>query len=315
MPPERRGRFSAKPRTFAEGQRAEVWIADATRGRQELIFETHDVLVEAPNWTLDGEHLVVNGAGRLWTIPVADPHLVAIALDDVPDLNNDHVLAPDGERVFVSANDWHIYETRLSGGVCRRVTGRSGIEGLMHFLHGVSPDGRRLAFVGLELGGETPRANLFTVDAGGGDYRRLTDSDHPADGPEYSPDGRWLYFNTEEFTGHAQLARIDVEGGEPERLRVSATVDWFPHLSPDGQRGVFVAYPAGTRGHPADVWVELATTMAGDWQDATVVSRVLGGQGTLNVNSWHPAGERFAYVAYPVDVRRHRPHPEQGSMS
>jgi hypothetical protein len=27
----------------------------------------------------------------------------------------------------------------------------------------------------------------------------------------------------------------------------------------------------------------------------------LGGQGTINVNSWAPDSQRFAYVAYPVD--------------
>jgi TolB protein len=287
------------PRELAAGQRTQLWIADVGSGRAELLLETGEILLEAPNWTVDGTRLVVNGAGRLWTVAVDAPALEPVPLVGVPDLNNDHVLAPDGERIFVSAMDWHIYEASLAGGPARRITGASGIDGLMHFLHGVSPDGARLAFIGIEPAPRM-RADVFTMSVDGGDYRRITDSAHPADGPEYSPDGRWIYFNTEQFTGHAQLARVPVDGGEPERLRRSATVDWFPHLSPDGRRAAFVAFPPGTDGHPADRWVDIMTAGTDDWQRPATVARIFGGQGSLNVNSWAPDSTRFAYVAYPV---------------
>jgi hypothetical protein len=40
---------------------------------------------------------------------------------------------------------------------------------------------------------------------------------------------------------------------------------------------------------------------ADDW--ATPLQRfpLIGGQGTLNVNSWAPDSRRFAFVAYPLD--------------
>jgi TolB protein len=289
------------PRELADGQRTELWVGNVQTGRSELLLETDEILLEAPNWTTDGTRLIVNGAGRLWSVAVDAPALVPIPLDGVPDLNNDHVLAPDGERIFVSAMDWHIYEAGLTGGPTRRVTGTSGVDGLMHFLHGVSPDGRRLAFIGIEPTDDPRvRANVFTMSVDGDDYQRITDSADPADGSEYSPDGRFLYFNTEQFTGYAQLARVPAHGGRPERLRASDTVDWFPHLSPDGRRATFVAFPPGTRGHPADVWVDIMTAGTDDWQRPATVAHVFGGQGSLNVNSWAPDSERFAYVAYPV---------------
>lgn len=294
---------TVKPRELANGQRAQLWIANVETGRSELLFQTSEILFEAPNWTLDGARLVVNGAGRLWSVALDAPALVLIPLAGVPDLNNDHVLAPDGERIFVSAMDWHIYQASLTGGPTRRVTGSSGVDDLMHFLHGVSPDGQRLAFIGIELTGDGDRrikANVFTMSVTGDDYRRITDTQHPADGSEYSPDGRWLYFNTEQFTGHAQLARVPVHGGQPVRLRVSDTVDWFPHLSPDGRRATFVAFPAGTEGHPPDVWVDIMTASTDNWQRPTPVARIFGGQGSLNVNSWGPDNTHFAYVTYPV---------------
>ena len=35
-----------------------------------------------------------------------------------------------------------------------------------------------------------------------------------------------------------------------ERLVTSDTVDWFPHLSPDGEFATYISFPTGTLGHP-----------------------------------------------------------------
>jgi hypothetical protein len=104
------------------------------------VFATDDLLLEAPNWTLDSRWLVLNGAGRLWRLPAdGGSGIEEIPLSDVPALNNDHVLAPDGERIYVSANDWHIYEASLLGGARSDITDVDP-SGRMHFLHGVSPE-------------------------------------------------------------------------------------------------------------------------------------------------------------------------------
>jgi len=123
------------------------------------------------------------------------------------------------------------------------------------------------------------------------------------DGPEWAPDGNWIYFNTESFTdepGHAQLARIPDAGGPVERLVTSATVDWFPHISPDSQSGAYITFPAGTLGHPADLDVEVRVVPASDWSRPLQRYPLFGGQGTINVNSWSPDSTRFAFVAYPI---------------
>lgn len=294
------------PRTLAPGQRCQVWIHELGPGRNTLVLETEDVLLEAPNWTLDGHALVLNGAGALWRVPVVEPQLIEIDLHGAPPLNNDHVLDPDGRHIFLSAyDDWQLYRAPLAGGAALRVTTQPGATELMHFLHGVSPDGEHLAFVAIRLDEwsdkRPPTAEIYTVNADGMDYRQITTSDVPADGPEYSPDGTWLYFNTEAFSGHAQIARMRPDGSEITRLTFSRTVDWFPHLAPDGRSAVYVAYPPGTVGHPADVDVQLMLVTGDQWQQAQPVVNVFGGQGTINVNSWAPDSQRFAYVAYPSD--------------
>ena len=83
-----------------------------------MLFETDELQIEAPNWSLDGTSLYVNGNGLLWALDVTAPQpgLRQIHYDGLPPINNDHVLDPDGEHVFLSAMDGHIIEkTELIG--------------------------------------------------------------------------------------------------------------------------------------------------------------------------------------------------------
>jgi Tol biopolymer transport system component len=285
-------------RTLATGQRAQVWVGGPRIPEPELLFETEELLVEAPNWSLDGGSLLLNGHGLLWRLDVAAPErgLTVIDYEGLPELNNDHVLDPDGQHIYMSAMDGHIYRGRLDGGTVDRVTPE---DNAWHFLHGVSPDGARLAYVQIVELAEPGRLALMErhqppviVDTGPGHL----------DGPEWSPDGRWIYVNTESFThepGHAQLARVPDAGGPIGRLVTSDTVDWFPHISPDSGHASYISFPAGTLGHPPDLDVEVLVVTTRDWSVPVQTYPVFGGQGTLNVNSWSPDSTRFAFVAYP----------------
>jgi TolB protein len=74
-----------------------------------------------------------------------------------------------------------MYRAALDGGAAERITTAPPIDGLMHFLHGVSPDGSRLAFVGVETeDGNWAKANIFTVASDGSDYKQLTFGSAPA---------------------------------------------------------------------------------------------------------------------------------------
>lgn len=288
-------------RALADGQRCRVHVFDTLSGKSEVVYETTDILLEAPNWTQSGE-LILNGGGTLWGLhPSGTASLRPLPITQVPTLNNDHVLDPGGEHIFVSANDWQIYRASLSGGPADQITDAS--DGLMHFLHGVSPDGMTLAYIGLTVSADQKllSANLRTVGVdGSGDT--LLYSDGIADGSEYSPDGHWIYFNTEQFSsepGHAQIARIRIDGTAIEQLTYDERVNWFPHISPNGAAAVYLSFPRGTTGHPADLRVRLHLVRDQNWGTAETLLELDGGQGTLNVNSWAPDSRRFAYVDYP----------------
>ena len=85
-----------------------------------------------------------------------------------------------------------------------------------------------------------------------------------------------------------------------ERLVTSDTVDWFPHLSPNGELATYISFPTGTLGHPADLDVEVRLVRTTNWADPIATYPLFGGQGTINVNSWSPDSRRFGFLAYPI---------------
>ena len=304
------------PRTLQPGQRAQLFVLDVASGSSRLVAESSSLLFEAPNWTPDGESLVINGDGHLFRCPASPESvlsaddLIQIDLAGVPEINNDHVLSPDGSVVYVSAEDGHLYAVPFSGGSHRRVSNDRS-PAFSYYLHGISPDGSTLAYIGLSrLPSGDVTTNVFTIPAAGGPDVQLTDDAYPDDGSEFSPDGTWIYFNSERGSGgvpgHAQLFRMPADGGKPDQLTFDSRVNWFPHVSPDGTQMVYISFPPGTLGHPADLDVILRLLPPDGVTDSSVVPRDLvhlfGGQGTINVASWDPTSTKLAYVAYPIEA-------------
>jgi len=297
------------PHTFRPGQRAELFVLDVATGARRLVLSSSTLLFEAPNWTGDGRWLILNGDGLLFRIAAdgdGDGELEPIDLGDVPPINNDHVVSPDGTTVYVSADDGHLYAVPVTSGAPRRVTNDRGPK-FHHYLHGISPDGATLAYIGLlELPDGTRTTNVFTIPSAGGADIQVTDDEFADDGSEFSSDGAWIYFNSERSAavpGHAQLFRISADGatadgGVIEQLTDDERVNWFPHPSPDGTQVAYISFPSGTLGHPADVDV-LVRLLDSDGAVRDLAA-VFGGQGTLNVPSWSPDGTRLAFVAYPL---------------
>jgi Tol biopolymer transport system component len=286
-------------RRLDEGRRSILTILDVDTLACEAVFVTA-CLIEAPNWTPDGRQLIFNAGGQIWRIPVEGGEPALIDTAPVEDLNNDHVLSPDGARIYLSSNDSHLYVVGSEGGRPVRVSNVHATP-WRHYLHGVSPDETELAYVAIEGEGANARRNIFAIPAAGGPDRRLTDFDRPSDGPEYTPDGRWIYFNSEvnaAADGHAQIHRMRRDGTGVEQLTFDERVNWFPHVSPDSSTVAYLSYPPGTLGHPADrdVIIRALAPQGGAVRDLVAFR---GGQGSLNVNSWSPDSRRLAFVAYP----------------
>jgi TolB protein len=256
--------------------------------------------LEAPNWTRDGSALLYNSLGRLWRLPVggtAPATPTAIDTGFATELNNDHGISPDGTELAISDNsqethDSLVYTLPIGGGTPKRITKNSP-----SYWHGWSPDGSTLAFVG-ERNGDFDIYTLPVTAASSADEKRLTTAKGLDDGPEYTPDGKWIYFNSER-TGHMQIWRMRPDGSGQEQVTHDEWNDWFPHFSPDGKWMVMLSYDSSVTGHPENKNVMLRL-MSMDDQKITVLARLYGGQGTINVPSWAPDSKRLAFVSYEL---------------
>ena len=277
-------------------------VAVDTTIRQVVYFAPNRF--EAPNWSRDGSYFIFNRDGHLEKLPVAggEPQIINTGFADK--VNNDHGISPDSTLLAISdnsqetksadgsvAHDSLVYLLPIAGGTPRRMT-QSGPS----YWHGWSPDGKMLAFVGQRNGD----FDIYTVAATGGAETRLTTAKGLDDGPEYSADGQYIYFNSER-TGHMQIWRMHSDGSEQEQVFTDDYNNWFPHISPDGKWMVFLTYEKEVSGHPENKDVMLRLMSLND-KKITVLAKLFGGQGTINVPSWSPDSKSVAFVSYQFVV-------------
>ncbi|MBR1960183.1 MAG: TIM barrel protein [Bacteroidales bacterium] len=273
----------------------------------DLETETHQVikefpyLIEAPNWTPDGKWLVVNKEGRLYKIsPDGSGDLVEINTGTINQCNNDHVISADGKWIALSSNDpsvkdWksYVFTVPFEGGEPKKITpvGPS-------YLHGISPDGKMIAYCAFR--GPENEADVYAMSVKGGKEVRLTDAPGLDDGPEYSMDGKHIWFNSVR-SGRMQVWRMRANGKEQTQMTFDKDMNsWFPHISPDGEKVVYIAYhdyEVAPGDHTPNQNVQLRMIPAKGGEPKVLV-KLFGGQGSINVNSWSPDSKKFAYISY-----------------
>ena len=221
-------------------------------------------------------------------------------IEDLPTINNDHVVDGARGQIYLSANDGHIYRAPIGGGTATRITSDST---RYHFLHGVTPDGTTLAFVDLPRGDFSAAGRLALIAARGGETRYPSAGSKHLDGPEYSPDGAWLYLNTEEFGSAPGMLNWPACPAERREVRAAGRVRH--------RRLVPAPFTGRRPGHLHQLPDRDARSPGGsegggprraddDWTGRCTRFPLFGGQGTINVNSWAPDSRRFAFVAYPI---------------
>jgi Tol biopolymer transport system component len=265
-----------------------------------------DTIWEAPNWSPDGKVLLSNSGGKLYRIPVDGSSAPeALNLDPSIRCNNDHNFSPDGRKIALSATSptsrqSQVYVANADGSNLTLIVppGPS-------YFHGWSPDGTYLSVVANRDG---KQYDLYRVPAAGGPDERLTVDPAYDDGTDYSRDGKWIYFNSDRGGHGWNIWRMPATGAGPNDERAQQVTnddleDWFPHPSPDGKSLLFLSFPHGTETHNdrnLHVKIRLIPMPGATIAKVTPVevTEFMGGQGTINVNSWAPDSRRFAYVTY-----------------
>ena len=280
-------------------------ILNTVTGEQKVIKE-FSANAEAPNWSPDGSYLLFNSEGKLYRLFLANAEVAQVPLDEDLRANNDHCISRDGTFYAVSASSkalgggsrvW-ILPADSADGKPRLVT-----EQAPSYLHGISPDGKTLAY----CANRNDNYDVYTIPTAGGAEQRLTTAEGLDDGPEYAPSGE-IWFNSVR-TGNMQVYRMNADGSAQTQMTFDTCRNWFPHVSPSGEKVVFLSYrpeevEAGK--HPANKNITLSV-MKADGTDRKILYQTdaarneYGGQGTINVNSWSPDSVSIAFFTYIVE--------------
>ncbi len=272
-------------------------ILNVFDGTRKVIHESTGKF-EAPNWMPGGKKLLFNEKGSLYEIPIEGGTPEKLNTGSVANNNNDHGISFDGKMLAISSHreglpggGSTVYVLPLTGGDPVLIT-----ENTPSYWHGWNPNGKEVAVVGQRNGSKV--YNLYKVSVPGGKEIPLTsNTTGHVDGPEYSPDGKYIYYNANP-TGTMQIWRMKPDGSGKEQITFDQYHNWFPHISPDGKWIVFISFPIDIKpdDHPSykTVMLRLMPAAGGALR---VIAYLYGGQGTLNAPSWSPDSKYIAFVS------------------
>ena len=109
------------------------------------------------------------------------------------------------------------------------------------------PDGKRFVFTSTHEGNQ--ELYLAHIDHSK-PIERLTQSPGQDLHPAVSPDGTFILFSTDRWSG-LELARLDLADRKITRLTTSPGLDDYPSIAPDQKKWVFISARSGTQ----NVWI------------------------------------------------------------
>ncbi|WPP51200.1 TolB family protein [Catalinimonas niigatensis] len=267
---------------------------DVFDGTRKVVYESNEV-IESPNWMPDGNNLLTTLGGKLYTIPIEGGALKPLNTGEIERINNDHGISFDGKQLAFTSNENveigpRIYTMPIEGGEPKLLT-----EKAPSYWHGWSANNKEVYYVAQR---DTPVYNIYKIAVKGGEEKQLThNTSGYVDGPESSPDGKYIYYN-DNASGTMQIWRMKTDGTNPEQLTFDEYNNWFPHVSPDGKWIVFLTYDQDvpTDAHPSykRVMLRLMSLSGGA---PKVIANIYGGQGTMNVSSWSPDSRQISFVS------------------
>src|SRR6266571_3986202 len=306
-PDGRQVAYVRSPRRFGQSERPEsISVTPPDGGPSRFVgrvFDPHSL-----TWSPDGRWIALVSGNDQFAVgapqfankgPSAIVLVPAVGGAPVPvtdnaALNVSPAWTPDGGRLlFVSDRDGarDVYAVRLgSSGMPAEKPSRL-TTGLNAHSISLSADGTRLAYSVY-----TSHANVWAIPIptnGSVSVDRaiqVTTGNQTVEEMALSPDGRWLYFDSDR-AGTAHIYRMPVGGGEPEQLTTNPADDFSPHVSPDGRWVAFHSLRFGTR----DIFVMPAA--GGDAQ------RVTDDPGEERSPSWSPNGQSLSYTLNGTGTR------------
>lgn len=292
--------------------RTHIVVYDVQTKTTKTIF-TADGEWHAPNWTPDGKYIVSDMGGDLYRIPVKDgkagkPEKIAVSAKMMA--TNDHALSWDGKQIAITGIVGPIPKKVHSAADIRNplfvmnMDGSDAHQVHLGWMHGWAPNGKYLVYTQYHV----DNFDLYRINKDGTGELQLTSNKAQDDGPEYSGDGKWIYFCSNR-SGKWDAWRMPATGAGPddklaEKVTNGNTQDWFPHISPDGKWLYTLSYPMD---HPDHQYIgpgmkikllRLENGLAAKGAKLTTVRTFFGGQGSGNTGGWAPDSKKFAWSEY-----------------
>jgi len=143
-----------------------------------------------------------------------------------------------------------------------------------------SPTGDRVLYTSYETG--FPK--VFVLDVGSVKRRALdVAAEAMTFAPRFGPDGRIVVFSLTQG-GNSDLFKMNVNGGNAQRLTSAPSIETAPDFSPDGSKIVFESDRSGTQ----QIYI-----MGVNGGEAT---RISSGQGRYSAPVWSPRGDLIAFT-------------------
>jgi Tol biopolymer transport system component len=200
-------------------------------------------------WSRDGESLISDGSlgsyvqTYLWRLAVHEarpPQRIEVAGNNVYSPS----VAAAGDRLMFSRRlvNYDIWRYHMGGGMEPFI-----VSSLLDVAPQFSLDGTRIAFAS-ERSGETNEIWVAHPD-GSGLVRMTSGFEQRQGSPHWSPDGRWIAFDSQAPDGVFHVNVVDSGGGKPRRV-TDASEGIFPTWSRDGKWIYYTSQRSGS----SEVW-------------------------------------------------------------
>jgi Tol biopolymer transport system component/catechol 2,3-dioxygenase-like lactoylglutathione lyase family enzyme len=280
--------------------------------RRAMVVRSVPGYVQSPNWAPDGKHIYVHEGGSIQAIPYLDPPAggppQTIDTRTLVGCSGNFGLSPDGKLLAVSCAEHKggqhdVYVLPVgSADAPRKVTNGSASS----YFHAWGPDSRTIAFTR----GRAAKADIFTIPVEGGTETRLT-SDTLNDGPDFSPDGKFIYFDSSR-SGTTQIWRMKPDGSDAEQVTDDEYINSSPHVAPDGKTVAFLsqvkstlpAEPAPDGSDIGATWLRVIGNADGMIRN---VASFQGSRGSFSMYGWGDP-THLAFISY-----RKLPAPDGGN--
>ncbi len=262
--------------------------------RRSMVVRSVPEFVQSPNWAPGGKDIYVHEGGSIERIPYLEPPAggepQVIDTGQLVGCSGNFGLSPDGRLLAVSCSEvkggpHEVYVLPAAGGgIPRKVTTSS----TSSYFHAWSPDSRTIGFTR----GSASKADLFAIPVDGGAEVRLT-SDTVNDGPDYSPDGKYIYFDSSR-SGTVQIWRMRPDGSAAEQITDDDNINSSPHVSPDGKSVAFLSQPVQDTD---DIGAAALKVISSSDGLIRTVASFRGNRGSFSMYGWGDA-THLAFVSY-----------------